>query len=164
MTSAETLLALHLTGVVGPRRLKSAKAFFPDLSGLFGTSEERLAALPDWNASSARKVAAFPDPAGRVERELEVAGKFGIRVLVEGEPGFPGMLRDLYDPPFVLWLWGNYLPEDEKAIAVIGCRKPSAYGRQAALRLSEDVARAGYTVVSGLAQESMPRAKPETTV
>jgi DNA processing protein len=47
---------------------------------------------------------------------------------------------------------GSYLPEDENAIAVIGCRKPSAYGKQAALKLSEDIVRAGYTVVSGLAR------------
>jgi DNA processing protein len=152
MTSAETLLALHLTGVVGPRRLKSAKAVFPDLAAVFGASEEQLSRLPDWNASSALKVASFSDPLRRVERELEEAAEAGIRALVEGEAGFPAVFRELYDPPFVLWMAGDYLPGDEKAVAVIGCRKPSAYGQQSALRLSEDLAKAGYTVVSGLAR------------
>lgn len=152
MTETQTLLALHLTGVIGPRRLKSAQAFFPNLTEVFGASEEKLSELPDWTQASARKVLSLKDPDARVNQELEKAEKYGIEVLVAGAEGFPKVFEHLYDPPFVLWKLGSYLPEDEKAIAVIGCRKPSAYGKQAALKLSEDIVKAGYTVVSGLAR------------
>lgn len=147
-----SLLALHLTGVVGPRRLKSAREAFPELLDVFGASEEKLAQLRDWTAACARKVLAVTEPLRRVEEELERAEQSGIQAVVEGEEGFPPVFNDLYDPPFVLWQKGKYLPEDERSIAVVGCRKPSVYGRQIALRLAEDIAKAGYTVVSGLAR------------
>ena len=152
MNQTESLLALHLTGVVGPRRLKALREVFGDISDVFGASEEQLSRLPDWTVSSSQKVLALKEPLQRVEQEMEKAESQGIKVLVEGTPEFPKVFENLYDPPFVLWRIGSTLPEDENAISVIGCRKPSAYGRQAALRLSEDIARAGYTVVSGLAR------------
>jgi DNA processing protein len=150
--NCQALLALHLTGVIGPRRLRSARGAFGNLLEVFGSSEERLSELPDWTAACARKVLSLESPLQRVEAELARARQAGVEVLVEGEEGFPQIFRDLYDPPFILWRAGDYRPEDEKAIAVIGCRKPSAYGRQTALKLAEDIARAGYTVVSGLAR------------
>lgn len=152
MTYREALLALHLTGVIGPRRLKSAKDIFPELSDVFGASEEQLNRLPDWTQSCVQRILSFDTPFLRVEKELEKAEKAGISVMVEGDTAFPRIFENLYDPPFVLWQAGSYFPEDENAIAVIGCRKPSAYGKTAALRLAEDVVKAGYTVVSGLAR------------
>jgi DNA processing protein len=153
MNQRLTLLALHLTGVVGPRRLKSIKAIFPsNLSDVFGITEEQLAELENWTPTSAKKVLSFEYPQERAEQEIQRAEGKGIDVLIEGDDSFPIVFENIYDPPFVLWKMGNYLPEDEKAIAVIGCRRPSAYGKQAALKLGEDIAKAGYTVVSGLAR------------
>jgi DNA processing protein len=148
----KALLALHLTGVIGPRRLKSTRDVFRNLMDAFGATEEQLSELPDWTSASARKVLSVKDPLKRVEEELELAEKNGIQVFVEGAEGFPSVFENLYDPPFVLWRTGDYRLDDGKAIAVIGCRKPSTYGKQAALRLAEDIVKAGYTVVSGLAR------------
>jgi DNA processing protein len=152
MTEKEVLLALHLTGVIGPRRLKGAREAFKRLEEIWGASEEKLAGLNDWTPSCARKVLELKEPLKSVENELEEAAANGIQALVEGGPGFPKVFETLYDPPFVLWIKGEYHPEDEKAVAVIGCRKPTPYGRQVALRFAEDIAKAGYTVVSGLAR------------
>ncbi len=152
MNHRQALLALHLTGVIGPRRLKSAKNVFSDLSDIFGSSEEKLIQLPDWTLSCVQKVLSLKEPLLSVEKELEKAEKSGIAVLVESDKAFPTVFETLYDPPFVLWQVGSYLPDDENAIAIIGCRKPSPYGKTAALKLAEDVVKAGYTVVSGLAR------------
>ncbi len=152
MDNRKVLLALHLTGVVGPRRLHSAKESFANLEDVFGASEEQLASLQDWNSSSALKVLRLKNPGDRVNQELEEAETHQIKVVVEGEEDFPGVFDELYDPPFVLWRLGQYLPGDINAVAMIGCRKPSPYGRHAALYLSEGIARAGYTVISGLAR------------
>ena len=54
--------------------------------------------------------------------------------------------------PPVLYVRGQLLPEDERSVAVVGTRRPSAYGREAAYRLSYDLARAGVVIVSGLAR------------
>jgi len=152
MSRREALLALHLTGVIGPRRFQAAREAFSDPMDVFGASEEKLSELPDWTQVCAKKVLALKDPLKRVEEELERAAPYGIEVLTAGEDHFPKVFQEMYDPPFVLWRKGTYLLEDEKAIAVIGCRKPSPYGRQITLRLAEDIAKAGYTVVSGLAR------------
>jgi DNA processing protein len=153
MNQRLTLLALHLTGVVGPRRLESLRAAFPsNLSDVFGITEEQLAEFKNWTPPSAKKVLSLIHPQEKAEQEIQRAESKGIEVLIENDERFPKVFGNIYDPPFVLWKIGNYLPEDEKAVAVIGCRRPSPYGKQAALKLSEDIARAGYTVVSGLAR------------
>ncbi|HET9869918.1 MAG TPA: DNA-processing protein DprA [bacterium] len=152
MDERQTLLALHLTGVVGPRRLSSLREAFPRLSDAFGAGEDRLAYLPHWTTSVARKVLALGDPLAAGERELEKARQVGAELLVAGDGDFPRVLTTLIDPPFVLWRKGTTLPEDERALAVIGCRRPTPYGRELAGRLAQDLARSGYTVVSGLAR------------
>ena len=128
MNERESLLALHLTGVIGPRRLKAAREAFPEISDVFGASEDVLSRLPDWTFSCAQKILSFKDPFQKVEAQLEKAERAGITVLVEGDLEFPKVFENLFDPPFVLWRVGSYLPDDENAIAVIGCRKPSVYG------------------------------------
>lgn len=152
MDKRKALLALHLTGIIGPRRLLSAKKAFPDLADVFGASEEVLSNLVDWNPASARKVFSFQNPLKRVEHELEKAETLGVKVFVEGDDDFPPVFKDLYDPPFVLWVKGDFRATDEKGIAVVGCRKPSAYGQTAARQLAEQIASYGYTVLSGLAR------------
>jgi DNA processing protein len=152
MNDRQVLIALHLTGVIGPRRLLSLRSAFPNLSDVFGATEDQLAFLPNWTTSVARKVLSFKNPQNTVDQEVERATSHGINLLVEGDSSFPEVFKDLYDPPFILWMRGQYLPEDEKALAVVGCRKPSAYGKNVASKLACDLAQAGYTIVSGLAR------------
>ena len=152
MDKRTSLIALHLTGVIGPRRLAAARKAFPRLEDVFGADEATLTGLVDWNASSARKVLAFDHPADRVAIELEKAEKSGVRLWVVGDDDFPKVFEPLYDPPFVLWQKGDYRPSDEKAVAVVGCRKPSSYGLAVAKQIAEQLASYGYTVVSGMAR------------
>src|SRR6185436_18009863 len=72
-------------------------------------------------------------------------------VILDGQP-YPSALRELADPPPVLYVRGELTPADDWAIAVVGTRRASAYGRQAAERIVADVARAGVTIISGLAR------------
>jgi DNA processing protein len=125
---------------------------FSDLWDVFGAQEEQLASIPDWNLSSARKALSLSNPRERVEAELEKAESLGVKVWVEGDDDFPKVFEPLYDPPFVLWSKGEYLPSDEKSLAVVGCRKPTSYGFTASRQLAEQLASYGYTVISGLAR------------
>jgi len=61
-------------------------------------------------------------------------------------------LKKIYDLPPLLYVKGELRPEDERSVSVVGTRKPTAYGREAAYQLTYDRASAGVTIVSGLAR------------
>jgi DNA processing protein len=85
------------------------------------------------------------------EAEMATAKRNGFSLLFLGEPGYPGALAEIYDPPDVLYLAGRPdLLEGDK-LAVVGARHCSVYGRMAAHRLLPAVCRAGLTIVSGMA-------------
>jgi len=85
------------------------------------------------------------------ERELSLARKAGAWTLTFEEEGYPRVLRELPDPPLVLYVLGELHPEDERAIAIVGTRRATSYGRLVARKLAEELASWGVTVVSGLA-------------
>lgn len=88
-----------------------------------------------------------PVPPARLERLRER----GVRVVSYRGPGYPRRLVELHQPPPALYLAGPLSP-DERCVAVVGTRSATSYGRRAARDLSGDLARAGWTVVSGLAR------------
>jgi len=75
----------------------------------------------------------------------------GIQVLIWDDEAYPRRLKEIDQPPPVLFLRGDLLPEDEWAVAIVGTRRVTAYGRQVAEELSGTLARNGVTVVSGMA-------------
>ena len=76
----------------------------------------------------------------------------GVQVLTWEDPRYPQRLLAIYDPPPVLYVRGELLPEDDWAVGIVGTRRASAYGREAARMLAGDLARSGITIVSGLAR------------
>jgi DNA processing protein len=75
-----------------------------------------------------------------------------IQVLTWEDAAYPRRLKEIDQPPPVLYTLGNIIPEDEWAVAVVGTRRVTAYGRQVAEDLGASLARSGVTVVSGLAR------------
>lgn len=75
----------------------------------------------------------------------------GARAIRDDEPGWPAGLRDLRNPPRIVFVLGADPPRMARAIAIVGSRAASGYGRAHARRLAGDLARLGYTIVSGLA-------------
>lgn len=92
------------------------------------------------------------EAAPRAEAELEALKRLGGRVLVPGDDEFPAALTSLADAPPLLCVLGALKPVDSLAVALVGTRLPTAYGRAAAERLAKDLCQAGVTVVSGLAR------------
>jgi DNA processing protein len=88
----------------------------------------------------------------RPEVELERARRAGARVLTWRDAVYPWRLAAIPDPPPVLYVRGTLLPADDRAVAVVGTRRPTYYGRDVAARLAHALAGAGVTVVSGLAK------------
>jgi DNA processing protein len=85
------------------------------------------------------------------DRELERARALRVDLVCLGDGRYPIGLRFIHDPPPVLYVRGALEPCDVEAIAVVGSRTASAYGLATAERLGRELARAGVTVVSGLA-------------
>lgn len=76
----------------------------------------------------------------------------GISVLTWEDEGYPRRLKEIEQPPPVLYLRGSLCPEDEWAVAIVGTRRMTAYGRQVAEEIAGLLARNGVTVISGLAR------------
>lgn len=87
-----------------------------------------------------------------LERELERVAAAGARALTWNSPDYPSLLREIPDPPPVLYVRGTLVKEDAWAVAVVGTRRISTYGREVTRGLVQVLARSGVTVVSGLAR------------
>ena len=127
------------------------------LEGCFGSLEQAwIAGLGELKAAgvddkTARAIVSHRtsiSPDGEIE-ELERAG---VKVVNWHHSMYPSRLKEISDPPPVLYLRGEILPEDERSVAIVGTRKATAYGREAATTLTRDLARSGVTIVSGLAR------------
>jgi len=92
------------------------------------------------------------EPATEVARELQRSEELGISILTLEDSNYPRLLRMIDSPPPVVYVKGTLQPADGLAVAVIGSRHPTPYGRIMAERLCEDLVAAGLTIVSGMAR------------
>ncbi len=130
----------------------------------FGLLERAFPALEDaWKADASALRAAGLDSATvdlvvsqrqeiDPQRELERLHEAGVRAIPRFHSAYPARLREIADPPPVIYVRGTLSPQDEWALALVGTRRATAYGRQAAGELARDLATNGVTVVSGLAR------------
>jgi DNA processing protein len=87
-----------------------------------------------------------------VEEEMQRCAACGIDLLERSSARYPKRLNEIFDPPAVLYCQGELLAQDELAIAIVGTRHASTYGGHQAERFAKGLARAGWTIVSGLAR------------
>ena len=135
---------------VGRARFALLESHFGTLEHAWnaGLSELEAAGLDSRTAKSivARRPTIDPD------EEIKRIEESGSRAITWHDSDYPPRLKEIYDLPPVLYVKGELLPDDERSVAVVGTRKAKAYGREVAHRLSFDIARAGVTIVSGLAR------------
>ena len=99
----------------------------------------------------AQAIAAF-DQWKTVETELQKLAHTHARLVTRADDNYPVNLTHLHDPPPFLYVHGDLLPTDRFAIAIVGSRSASTYGRTMARELARSLAAKGVTVVSGLAR------------
>lgn len=85
-------------------------------------------------------------------QEAERAATLGATIVTTADRGYPELLREIFDPPQVLYVQGSVTALDSFAIAVVGTRRPTTYGQVMAERLGEGLAQWGLTVISGMAR------------
>lgn len=152
-TDAEllTLLRLNLVSGLGPRLYSLLLARFGSAAAILSASGSELLEVDGVGPklSSAIVLARNSDEA---ERELATCRDQGIQLLIRGTAAYPKLLAETCDAPSLLYCRGDLLPADGLAVAIVGSRQCTLYGRQQAERFASTLARAGITIVSGLAR------------
>jgi DNA processing protein len=153
MNDAVTRSCLHLalTPGVGAVSFRSLLEHFGSAERALGASASELAEVPGFGAKRAEEVARARD-AIDVRPEMELAARHGVTIAAFGSPTYPVALTYLAAPPPVLYVRGTLVPEDARAMAIVGSRRCSLYGQQQAERFGTALGQSGFTVVSGLAR------------
>lgn len=144
------VVALSLVPGVGPTRVRALLSAFGSAGAVLGAPASRLAGVDGIGRATATAIAGA-DTRDAVDRQFERAEQVGARLLALADPEYPAALREIYDPPPALWVLGRFDAADALAVAVVGTRKASDYGRRVAERFAAGFSEAGVTVVSGLA-------------
>ena len=142
--------AVYEVDGIGPARMKVLLSAFGSAEKVWGTEEKKFREIGLSGAivSEIRKKRATVEP----KNHLAALAKLGIRVLVIEDEEYPELLKKIDDSPQVLFVRGHFDASDARAIAVVGTRKPTPYGREVTERLVEQLVALGFTIVSGLAR------------
>jgi DNA processing protein len=142
-------LAFSQVARVGPVRARRLHEEFGSLSEAWQASQTQLERTLDVRtAGNVVRARNSVDPLSVLDR-LE---RQGIAVVAAIDPDYPRLLAQIPAAPAVLYVRGTLLPRDELAIAVVGTRRATSYGREIVQQIARDLAAAGVTVVSGLAR------------
>ena len=143
-------LALSLTPGLGPSRIKK-------LTEQYGTAERVFqASLTELEATGMRAVSAQSIATGKsLELAQEECGKAieaRAKIISLSDPEYPSRLKEIYDPPVILFVKGSVEVLAQPGIAMVGTRHPTPYGSGMAERLSTDLAARGLVIISGMAR------------
>jgi DNA processing protein len=144
-------VALNMTPGIGPRAAAKLLERFGSAEAVYGATRaelEKLRLLPEAVDSIIAR-----DLFSRAEAEIENVRRLGADLLILDDGVYPALLREIYDPPIAIYVKGAWEAcLDQPCVAVVGSRRCSTYGQNAALMLARDLAQRGVTVVSGFAR------------
>jgi len=143
-------VGFNLIKGIGAVRMQGLVAHFGDLESAW------TAPLPDLaqaglGAKVIERVIQARDNVD-LDKVWEKIQKQGIKILTWQDEAYPGRLKEIDQPPPVLYIRGEYLPDDLFAVAIVGTRRVTPYGRQITEELASFLAANGMTVISGLAR------------
>ena len=145
------VIALHLAPGIGPKTLAAMLDRFGSAENVLAAPSESLSQIPYLKkevALALRKVWANGD----VDAEIALLEKHGVNLFLRGNPGYPAQLDPLPGMPTLLYVRGQLPSDNGQSIAIVGSRGCTSYGRRFAHRIAYDLAKAGFTIVSGLAR------------
>src|ERR1039458_10024630 len=148
MDSREALIALNLIEHVGPVRARLLLEHFGDAPQILAAPKSALLRVRNIGDETAEAIATW-------EKTIDLAGElkrisdFGCHVLIQSDENYPASLREIYDPPLVLYVKGELTAKDKNAVAMVGSRSTTHYGIETARKLAYKLAYVGVTVVSG---------------
>ncbi len=147
----ESLVALNSLPKIGPVRIRRLLDALGDAQSVLAAPKDRLMRVDGIGAETAEILRGWEshvDPAA----ELREVSERGLSLLTPDDEAFPPQLREAYDAPVLLYVWGSVEPRDRHAIGVVGTRRASIYGKNSTKKLAFQLADAGHTILSGLAR------------
>jgi DNA processing protein len=143
-------LAISLTPGLGPTKARKLVEHFGSAEAVFHASLTELEST-GMQAVSAQSIATGKS-AELAREEIARAAAAGVTVVSLDDPCYPSRLKEIYDPPLVLYVRGNPEVLTQPGIAVVGTRHPTPYGSGMAERLASDLAAQGLVIISGMAR------------
>ncbi|MCG8586184.1 MAG: DNA-processing protein DprA [Pirellulales bacterium] len=144
-------LRLALVPGVGPRLRQALLERFETPSRVLAAAPSDLRAVQGIGPKLANSIVAASDST-EAEAQIELCAANDVTILVADDLAYPRALKEIHDPPAVLFVRGELTSDDALATAIVGSRHATQYGKTQAERLGGSLARAGLTVVSGLAR------------
>ncbi|MCA9119645.1 MAG: DNA-protecting protein DprA [Planctomycetaceae bacterium] len=147
----EAAVRLSLVPGVGPRTRKTLLECLGSAEAVFDAAPSVLRQVP---GVGPKLVRAISDARSNIDvaAEMELCRENDIALIADADDRYPKLLGQIHDPPGILYVKGEIIPADGLAIAIVGTRHSTQYGLQQAERLAAGLARAGLTIVSGLAR------------
>ncbi|MBI5967449.1 MAG: DNA-protecting protein DprA [Deltaproteobacteria bacterium] len=144
-------MALLMAPGVGSVLFRRLTEAFGSPEAVFKASSKSLALVEGIGPKVVAALRRF-DWKDRVEREIRCAENLGARLVTWEDEEYPANLKEIYDPPPLFYVLGLLTPRDKMAVAVVGSRYPTTYGKGAAERIARGLSVQGITVISGLAR------------
>lgn len=151
MNRREACIALNMLPTMGPVRLRKLLEVFETPERILTARREQLRSIDGIGREVAEQIANWENTVD-LPAELQRIRDFGCHVITAESPEYPRALRETHSPPIVLYVWGKLEERDQHAIGIVGSRRTTHYGAEAAKKLSYQLAYAGLTIVSGLAR------------
>jgi len=148
MDSREALVALNLIEGVGPVRVRQLLEYFGEPSAILSAGRAQLLNVRGIGEETAVAIAGWEKTVDLLG-ELKRIAEFDCRIVIQSDSEYPAALREIYDPPVVLYVKGALSNADKNSVALVGSRQTTHYGIEAARKLAYQLAYVGVTVVSG---------------
>lgn len=148
MDSREAVIGLNLIEGIGPVRVRKLLEHFGDPPAILHASRSQLLKVHGIGEEVAHAISQWEQTID-LKGELARMDTFGCRAVIPSDAEYPASLREIYDPPLVLYVKGTLSPTDQNGIALVGSRQTTRSGLENARRLAYQLAYLGVTVVSG---------------
>ena len=148
MDSREALVALNMIEHVGPVRVRQLLEHFGDAAKILSASKSQLLRVRGIGEDTAEAISHW-EKTVQLADELKRIQDFGCHILTQADENYPALLREIYDPPIVLYVKGGLSAKDKNSVGMVGSRQTTHYGIETARKLAYQLAYVGVTVVSG---------------
>ena len=148
MDSREAFVALNMIDHVGPVRVRQLLQHFGDPVSILKASKQQLLRIHGIGEDTAESISSWEKNV-QLSDELKRVEEFHCHIVTQEDERYPELLRQIYDPPIVLYVKGMLDGKDKNAVALVGSRQTTHYGIEVARKLAYQLAYIGVTVVSG---------------